>query len=102
SVARLAVGQPTHSVCISKLEMLAEIDLSNCFIINNLSGSARCDHPAFVDDVRPVADSQRFAHVVVGNEDSDAALLEEADDFLDVEHGDRIDAGERLVEKDES
>src|SRR5260221_14622701 len=35
-------------------------------------------------------------------EHADAALLEEPNDALDVEHRDRVDAGERLVEQDES
>ena len=48
-----------------------------------------------------VADAERFAHVVVGDEHADAAVLEEPDDLLDVEDRDRVDAGEGLVEQDE-
>ena len=39
---------------------------------------------------------------MVGDQDADAARLEEADDLLDVDHGDRIDAGKRLVQQDET
>ena len=79
-----------------------EIDLADVLIINNLPGSARGEDPPLVDDVGAVADAERLAHVVVGDQHADAALLQEADDALDVEHRDRVDAGERLVEQDEA
>src|SRR5258708_23109562 len=56
---------------------------------------------AFVDDVGAVADAERFPNVMIRYEHADAALLEEPNDALDVEHRDRVDAGERLVEQDE-
>src|SRR5262249_11204211 len=40
-----------------------------------------------------------LAHVVIGDEYADAALLEKPDDLLDIEHGDRVYAGEGLVEQ---
>src|SRR5262245_12937590 len=61
---------------------------------------ARCEHGALVDNVRAIADAEGLAHVMVCYEDADAALLEEPNDALDVEHRDRVDAGERLVEQD--
>ncbi|MDT4860089.1 hypothetical protein FQZ97_946300 [compost metagenome] len=39
---------------------------------------------------------------MVGDEHADAARLEETDDALDLDHGDRVDAGEGLVEQDET
>jgi hypothetical protein len=39
---------------------------------------------------------------VVGDQHPDATLLEEADDALDVQHSDRIDAGEGFVQQDEA
>src|SRR5258708_6857048 len=51
---------------------------------------------AFVDDVGAVADAERFPNVMIRYEHADAALLEEPNDALDVEHRDRVDAGERL------
>src|SRR3954464_436034 len=38
---------------------------------------------------------------MVRYEHADAALLQEPYDALDVEHGDRVDPGERLVQQDE-
>ena len=49
-----------------------------------------------------IADAERLAHVMVGNQHADVALLEEADDFLDVEHGDRVNSGERFVEQNKA
>src|SRR5688572_2162247 len=82
-------------------EVLAQIYSANTVIIDNLFGMARSEHRAFVDDVGAVADAERFPHVMVRNEHADAALLQEPNDALDVEHRDRVDAGERLVEQDE-
>src|SRR6185437_3277002 len=82
-----------------KAEMLSQIDLPDVFIINNFVRRSRGQHTAFVDDVGPVADAQRLAHVVIGDHHADFAFLQEADDLLYVEHRDRIDAGERLVEQ---
>ncbi len=48
------------------------------------------------------ADTQRFANVVVGNQYTDPAFLEKADDLLDVEHGDRIYASEGFVKQNET
>jgi len=39
----------------------------------------------FRDDVRAVGHAQRFAHVVVGDEDADAAGLEDRDDLLQLD-----------------
>src|SRR5690606_12384339 len=39
---------------------------------------------------------------VVGDEDTDAARLQVAHDALDVQHGDRVDASEELVQQDET
>src|SRR5690349_19115550 len=62
---------------------------------------ARREHRALVDDVSAIADAERFSHVMVRYEHADAALLQEPNDALDVEHRDRVDAGEGLVEQDE-
>src|SRR4051812_41382877 len=80
-----------------KAEVLPEVHLADRFIVDDLLGLPEREHRALVDDVGVVADAQRLAHVVVGDEHADAALLEETDDLLDVEDRDRIDARERLV-----
>ena len=49
-----------------------------------------------------VTDAQCFPDIVVGNQHTDVAFLEETDDFLDVQNGDRVNPRERLVKQDES
>ena len=83
-------------------EVFAEIDLAHVGVLDDLGRRAFGQHPALADDVGAVADAERLAHVVVGDQHADAALLEEADDALDLDHRDRVDAGERLVEQDEA
>jgi hypothetical protein len=51
------------------------------------------------NDVAAVADGQRLAHVMIGDEDPDVPLLELQNDVLDLAHGNRIHPGERLVEQ---
>ena len=61
-----------------------------------------CQHAAIADDVGVVTDTQRLAHVVIGDQNANAALLEETDDALDFDHRDRIDAGKGLIKQDEA
>jgi len=39
---------------------------------------------------------------VICNQHPDAAFLQKTDDFLDIEDGDRVDAGKRLVQQDKA
>src|SRR5471032_1601178 len=86
----------------SHAEVLAEIHATDVGVLDDLGGRPFGQHPAFADDVRAVADAQRLANVVVGDQHADAARLQEADDALDLDDGDWVDAGERLVEQDEA
>ena len=63
------------------------------------AGRAFLQHPAVVDDVGAIDDVERLAHVVVGDQHADAAILQMAHQLADVVDGDRIDAGEGLVEQ---
>src|SRR5208283_1248391 len=74
----------------------------NAFIINNFVRRSRGQDAPFADDVGAVADAQCFAHVVIGNHNSDIAFLEEANYLLNVQYGQGIDACERFVEEDEA
>ena len=67
-------------------EVFAEIDLADGLVVDELVGRARGEHFAFVDDVGVVADRQGFADVVVGDQNADVALLEEAHDALNLEY----------------
>ena len=85
-------GIPEGTDTPLEAEVLPEIHLSDGLIIDDLLGLPEGEHRALIDDVGVVADAQRLAHVVVRDEHADAPVLEEADDLLDVENRDRIDA----------
>src|SRR5574343_796585 len=83
-------------------EVLTQIDLAHGFVFNDVRRMPRGQHGAFADDIGAVCNAQRFTDVVVGNQHANAALLEEADNFLDLEHGNWVNAGERFVEQNKS
>src|SRR5258708_12509339 len=83
-------------------EGLAQIDFSYAFIINDFLGLARGQHGPVVDDIRAVAYAECLPDIMVRDQYPDIALPQEADDFLDVQHRDRIDPGEGFIEQDEA
>src|SRR2546430_10572768 len=54
---------------------------------------------AFVNQIRAVHKLESFAHVVIGDEDAQAALFEAADDFLHFVNRNRVDAAQGFVEQ---
>src|SRR5207342_3434431 len=78
-----------------KAERVAEVDAADIRIREYGIGGALGEDASFIEDIRPVADAQGLAHVMVGNEHADAALAQVTDDLLDLAHGNRIDASER-------
>src|SRR5438309_6934130 len=80
-------------------ELLPEIDLPGDRIVGNLAGRPRDEDLAVVEDVGSIGDRERFADVVVGDQDADSAVAQSRDDLLDVGDRDRIDAGEGLVQQ---
>src|ERR1700687_1530922 len=78
----------------SQTEVLSQIDLSYTVIIDDLLGLAVGEHRAVVNNVRPVADSPRVSHIVIGNDPPDAACLQELDYLLYFQDGNRVDACE--------
>lgn len=72
------------------------------FVVDQVVRLAGGEDGAVADDVGSVADAEGFAYVVVGNEYADATRFEEVDDFLDVNDGDGVNAGEGFVQEDEA
>src|ERR1700746_1443629 len=81
-------------------ETLAQVYASDFRIGCQLAGHAMTEDSSFVDDVGPVGDRQRLAHVVIRYQDSDAAGPQAADNFLQVEHGNRVYSRKRFIEQD--
>src|SRR2546422_5586570 len=88
-----------RSPCALEGELLAEVDLPGDRIVGDLAGSSRDENLAVVQDVGAIRDGQRLSDVVVGDQDADPAVAQPRDDLLDVGDGDRVDAGEGLVEQ---
>src|SRR5262249_52871705 len=82
-------------------ELLAQVNLARQGTRRDPFGRALLEHCAVVQDVRAVTDAEGFAHVVIGDEDANASLPYLSHNALNVNHGDGIDACERLVEEHE-
>ena len=63
--------------------------------------SAALEDGSLVEQIGAVNDGERLTHIVVGDDDTDILVFQFCDDVLDVLHGDRVDTGKRLIEKDE-
>src|SRR5262245_35643824 len=79
-------------------ELLPEVYLPGGRIIRDLARRPRHQNLAAVQDVGPVGDGERLAHVVIGDQDADTAVAQAGHDLLDVADGDGVDPRERLVE----
>src|SRR6185437_7783412 len=86
----------------SQLEGIPKVDATHVGIVQDRLGRALGQYGALCEDIRAVADSQGLAHVVVGDQHTDAALLEMGDDALDFADRDRVDTGEGFVEQDQA
>ena len=80
-------------------EPFAEVGAAGHGVFGDFAGRARHADAAFADDVGAIGDFQGFTDVVVGDQHADAVSLELGDGFLEVGHGDRVDARERFVEQ---
>ena len=54
---------------------------------------------AFAHDIGPVADTQGFTYVVIGNEDADIAIGELLNDALNIDYLDGVHPGKRFIEQ---
>ena len=79
---------------------LAEVNPAHTLMRDDVPGGALHHHLAVMHDVGAVDDLKRFAHIVLGDEHADAAILEVLDQVADFGDGDRVDAGQRLVQQD--
>ena len=82
--------------------MLSKINFAHFFIINDFVWLAAGQHGAVADDVGAVANTECFAHIVIGDQHANAAILQKCDDFLNVHDRNRVDTGERFVEQDKA
>ncbi len=84
-----------------EVEVFAEVNAAHFGVVAELVGGAGAEDFALVDDVGAVGDGERFADVVVGDEDADAAVFEIEDDLLQLQDLNGVDAGKGFVEEEE-
>src|SRR6267143_4047841 len=85
----------------SQPERLAQVHLTDLGVGKDFFRTPGCNDRALIDDVGPGADSEGLAHIMVSDQDADAAMRQLADNALDIQHGQRIHARKRLIQKHE-
>src|SRR3954470_22896372 len=93
------VGRICRPPILVQSELRAEVNPLHLLVGREALGGAAAENNAVVHDIRAVGYPQRFPHVVVRNQYADPALLQMKNYLLNVGHGDRIDAGERLIQE---
>src|SRR5690606_33902850 len=88
-----ASGRPLHP------ELFAQIQTPDVWVVHDILRPPLHEHLARIDDVGAVGQAERLADIVVGDQDADAAVGKVTHQLLDVADGDRINAGEGLVEQ---
>src|SRR6266576_1903545 len=83
----------------SEPEFLAKVKAANVRVVDDLVRTAFRQNFPSIDNISAIGEAQRFPHIVVGDQDADAAIGEMADEVLNVAHRNRIDAGEGFVEQ---
>src|SRR5205814_2968979 len=81
---------------------LAQIHPPHLGVAAQLFRRSLPEDASLVNDVRTVSDRQCLADVMVGNQYPYPTRLQIADDLLQVEHGNGINPGKRLVQQNES
>src|SRR5690606_22976865 len=84
-----------------KRESFPEVDFAHTRIRQNLVRRAARHQLPVVQDIGIAADSKCLPNIVISYQYANPALAQVPDDPLDVEHRNRVNAGERLVEQHE-
>src|SRR5436190_746477 len=92
-------GMTKDGLTGSQLEALAEVEAADILVGDERLGASGEEDLATVDDAGAVDDVESLADIVIGDQHADVAGLELDDEVADVGDRDRVDAGERLVEK---
>src|SRR6202790_47418 len=84
-----------------QFEILAQVHLTDLRGGKNLIRRSGSEHRALTHDVRPAADTQGLADIMIGNEHADALVGQVLDYSLDIGNGQGVHTGKRLVQQDE-
>src|ERR1051325_2291437 len=97
---RETVWRGVH-VSLLHIKLRSQINFSGFRIVRQKFRAAFDEHFAFVNDVAAINQLQRFADVVVGDQNSESTLLQSADDLLHFINRNRIYAAERLLAQEQ-
>src|SRR4051794_39863752 len=90
-----------YSPILVQPEVGTEVNALHILVLRQTLGRPALENHAVMDDVRAIRNPGGLADVVVRDEDADPLRLQVEDDLLDVRDGNRVDAGEGLVEQHE-
>src|SRR5262249_1248320 len=82
-------------------ELFAEIKSSDFRIFCQVARRAGAKDFSLSHNVRAVSDAKCFAHIMIGNQNSDSPAAQIKDHRLNIVNGLGIDSGEWLVQQDE-
>ena len=66
------------------------------------SGRPPASTEPLIDNVSVIANAKCFAHIVIGNQDTDIAFFEKAHNTLNLNHRDRINTSKRFIQKNKA
>src|SRR5688572_7952349 len=98
----VSLGSLAPKNILVQAEVRPQINPAHVLVGGQRIGRAASKNCTIVHDICPVSNAHRLTYVVVGDQKADAARLQVKDDLLDIGHRDRIDPGERFVEKHET
>ena len=74
----------TRAKIALEAEFLAKVKAAYIRIVDDFFRTALGQDLPGIDDIGTVGQAERFAHIVIGDQDADAAIGEVADEILDV------------------
>src|SRR5262245_14959449 len=86
--------KPCNSETSHQGEALSQIHAADFGVAAQFLRGSGAEDATLIDDVRTIRDRECFAHIVVGDQDSDAAGLEIENYFLQVQNSDGVDPRE--------
>src|SRR6516225_4523877 len=81
--------------------MRSEINPLDLAVVSEFFRSTGPKNRSIVDDISAVSDLQGFSHIMVCNQHTDLLGFQVVNDLLNLEYGNRIDSGKRLVQQNE-
>src|SRR5690242_1946625 len=85
---------------LSHRKALAQIDAFHLWVMSQFCRSSGSEDSALINNVGAVGHREGLAHIMVGDQNANSALLQIENNLLQIEHGNWVDAGERLIEQD--